>query len=218
MLLCICCFGGCNLEQSKVSDKAANTSNPTLISTDNKEGDRVEYSNEKLYKDLITVEYNSALIDKLEERYEKGTEITFDELSKEFKFECIRKTGSKYYVILMEDDGNKTFLFFDSDLILEKLRRFTDFLSKDDFNFVKIGETTIEEVYAKDPNTHTLPYSSFTCTAHVVKEGGIGIEYEFLNEKKRVVYFKFYENSELLDVDKFDVKSAIPYILDIDKQ
>jgi hypothetical protein len=229
IILCLCCFGSCGFRQSISSDSAYQTTTPSAIISNSVGADKdnsspsvtlkIEYSNEKPYKDLITIKYPVTQLDQLEEKYKKGTEILFNELSNEFKFECIRKAGFGYYVILMQDDGKRVFLFFNEELSLRILKRFTDFLSIDDFDFVKIGETTIQEVFNEDPNTYLQPFDSYTGTSHVVKEGGLLLYYKKSNGEIWANGFKFYENDELLNM-KADqtVMIQLPYILDIDKQ
>lgn len=213
---------GCTAKQTATGTVQAPTPTtqtevPDEISTTSTE-EPIEYSNEKTAEELITIRYSKAQLSQLEERYNKDPDITFDELSNEFKFECVRYTGSSYYVILMQNDGTKAFLFFKPDMSLKVFSRYTNFLSLHDFNFVKLGETTIDEVMEMDPNYLLLPFSSSTTTAHIVKEGGIFIEYDKKHGAIWVKSIEYLDNDCISQLEEDDITLySIPYILDIDK-
>lgn len=219
ILLCLWCFGGCNSGLKSASNAVSETSDLDIKNSASAVVERLNYSNDKTAEELITIYYSEAQLDQLEKRYINGEDLTFDELSNEFKFECIRKAGSSYYAILMQDDGTKAFLFFRKDMSLRVFSRYTNFLSKDDFDFLKIGETTMEEVFENDPNSLLLPFSSSTTTAHIVKEGGIFIDYDKSHGAVLVSKIEFLDNNRISNLEDDDITLySIPYILDIDKQ
>ncbi len=204
--------------QTELPTPAAQTGVQDEISTTDT-ANPIEYSNEKTAEELITIRYSATQLKNMRENFKNYVGTSFDELSKDFKFECVRYTDTEYYVVLLLDNDKKAFLFFDMDLLLNGIKICGDFISKDDFDFIEIGKTTIDEVCEADPNYNLSPSSSITCTSHIVKEGGILIEYKVIDQLFRVNALCFYENSELLNVDKYDVaRGSIPYVLDIDKQ
>ena len=163
-----------------------------------------EYDNTTHYSELISKRYSEEEIAVLEERVKKAWsspewEYTFFSFCLDFKVECVRKALNQYYVVLLQEDGKRVFVYFNKDwkasgqiVIVDK------FKSKEEFDsFVQL-DMPMEKIQAFDSNTLYSGRSSFFITGHYVKEGAIVLRYfnDIEKKERRVDAIEFLPNGE----------------------
>ncbi len=171
--------------------------------------------------DLLTEKYSITQIEEL-----KNTvgieEITFSKFKKEFEIECIRKTHQGYYVVLLMENGEYAFVFFDEENIVTRVLVSNGFKSKIDFQSHITEQMKESEVLKFDPNAILTPVSAKEITAHIVQEGVFIVEYSRFADGKMledpiVSSLKFIENDDVATSEDLLLKNEIPFVLEIDK-
>ena len=181
----------------------------------------MKYNNSENKIDLITKKYSTEQIEKLE--LTTGSEkVTFSEFKKEFDAQCIRKTHQGYYVILLLESGENSFVFFNDDNILTSVMTVDKFKTQNEFNIQALDGMTKSAVLNFDPNTILIPVSSVEITAHIVQEGLYIIKYtRFLDgqsiEDPVVNSVEFIANENISASSDTLVKYEIPFIFEFDK-
>ena len=171
------------------------------------------YDNDKTVQQLVTTVYSADEIKEIEEKIEKG-KTTASKMKRFCKLECLRKTEKEYYSVLLRDDGGKLFILF-----------VTKFKSKEDYDSLKIGETTLNEAIFFDEATVDVSLSSFDVTVSVVKEGLAHIIYERMNMDNMtflpspvIKSITIYDESEYMQIaEQGDCYGKLHYILPLDR-
>lgn len=182
------------------------------------------YDNDKTVQQLVTTVYSADEIKEIEEKIEKG-KTTVSKMKRFCKLECLRKTEKEYYSILLRDDGGKLFIFFDNKGTVTDYLFVTEFKSKEDYDSLKIGETTLNEVIFFDEATVDVSLSSFDVTVSVVKEGLAHIIYERMNMDNMtflpspvIKSITIYDESEYMQIaEQGDYYGELHYILPLDR-
>lgn len=182
------------------------------------------YDSDKTVQQLVTTAYSADEIKEIEEKIEKG-KTTVSEMKRFCKLECLRKTEKEYYSVLLRDDGGKLFVFFDNKGTATDCLFITEFKSKDDYDSLIIGETTLNEVIFFDEAAVDVSLSSSDATASVVKEGLAHIIYERMNmddmtflSSPVIKSITFYDESEYMQIaEQGDCYGRLHYILPIDR-
>lgn len=181
----------------------------------------IKYNNSENKIDLITKKYSTEQIEKLE--LTTGSEkVTFSEFKKDFDAQCIRKTHQGYYVILLLESGENSFVFFNDDNILTSVMTVDKFKTQNEFNIQALDGMTKSAVLNFDPNAILIPVSSVEITAHIVQEGLYIIKYtRFLDgqsiEDPVVNSVEFIANENISASSDTLVKYEIPFIFEFDK-
>ena len=181
----------------------------------------MKYNNSENKIDLITKKYSTEQIEKLE--LTTGSEkVTFSEFKKDFDAQCIRKTHQGYYVILLLEGGENSFVFFNDDNILTSVMTVDKFKTQNEFNIQALDGMTKSAVLNFDPNAILIPVSSVEITAHIVQEGLYIIKYtRFLDgqsiEDPVVNSVEFIANENISTSSDALVKDEIPFIFEFDK-
>ena len=101
----------------------------------------IKYNNSENKIDIITKKYSTEQIEKLE--LTTGSEkVTFSEFKKNFDAQCIRKTHQGYYVILLLEGGENSFVFFNADNILTSVMTVDKFKTQNEFNIQALDGMT----------------------------------------------------------------------------
>ena len=184
----------------------------------------LNYDNNKTIQQLVTIKYSATEIKAIEEEIQEG-KTTISSLKKLCKLECLRKTEHGYYTVLLGSDNSKLFVFFDGTEIVTHVSFVKEFKSKGDYDSLKIGETTLDDVFSFDENTVDVSPSSFNVTIAVVKEGLIHIIYERMNTDDMtflpspvIKSISFYDDIGYLQlIEQYDCDGKLQYILPIDR-
>ena len=177
------------------------------------------FDNECNYYDVITRTYTKEDIDDLNKQLYTSV-VTYNQFEKQFIVECMRKTEYHYYVILLQDDGTRVFLFFDTDtMVLRNIYSVKNFKTKKEVeeHLAIQSNITKKTVLQFDENTYFMEFNSVESTAHYVDEGVFIIQYERtidgIDNNSLVSEIDFFSN---VDESVF-AQLGIPYILPIDK-
>lgn len=170
---------------------------------------RKSYNNDESIENLITEKHETEEFEKFTSNWHK---YNYSSIKKTFKIECKRKTCQGYYAVFLRQDNARLFVFFDEDFnvsnyyLLEKSYTFSD------FEFIKIGVTSQEEVESFDSNTIIYPtFSADYSTKHILKDGVLIIDYDYNSIVKACYVISDEEITEEYS------NQYIPLILSIDK-
>lgn len=179
----------------------------------------VDYNNIKSYDELITNYYSSKELQNIKNAIINKEYINLSDIIKEKEIECARHIENTRYVLLISEDGEKLFIFYNSDyFIIETYYVENNFLRKSNFDDVQEGKSTQSEIIAKDSSCFVSLFSTINATIHIVQEGVIVIIYDIMQDPI-VESVTFYDNKDLLEVRESNMLVKIaPYILEIDKQ
>ena len=163
---------------------------------------------------LITELYSTTEINSIREAI-NAEGMSFEELVKKFRVQCLRETYQGYYVVLLSDDGSSNYVFIDDNMQVYKVMTFQHFLSNCDFDNLH----TLDEVIMLDTNHILLPTSAvaYKTTLHIVQEGVLIIQYALdVSEENYIIH-----SSSLIDnediISNSELLRNMPYILEIDK-
>ena len=183
----------------------------------------VKYNNTEHFENLANIKYSIREIEEIKEAIEYN-DWNYTKFKSLFDIQCLRKTYQGYYVILLQDDGRRAFVFMDEEMKLNELLLIGNMKEKEEFSFIEPGRTTEDEIVSMDENAILLPVSSVTSTAHVVREGLLVITYNRLDEEKQMFLddplvnaVVFYANESFPLEDNEMINKNVPYILPIDR-
>ena len=171
--------------------------------------------------ELLTETYSASRIEELKNAAE-GETITYAKFKRDFVVECIRETHQGYYVVLLLEDGNNAFCFFNEKDILTRVIVSNGFKSKIEFQNIIIEQMPKSEMLNFDKNTIVTPISAIEITAHIVKEGILIVKYSRFKDGKIIedpiaTSIEFIENGHIATSEDLFIKNEIPFIFDIDK-
>ena len=183
----------------------------------------VKYNNTEHFENLANIKYSIREIEEIKEAMEYN-DWNYTKFKSLFDIQCLRKTYQGYYVILLQDDGRRAFVFMDEEMKLNEVLLIGNMKEKEEFSFIEPGRTTEDEIVSMDENAILLPVSSVTSTAHVVREGLLVITYNRLDEEKQMFLddplvnaVVFYANESFPLEDNEMINKNVPYILPIDR-
>ena len=183
----------------------------------------VKYNNTERFENLVNIKYSSRKIKEIREAIERN-DWNYMKFKSLFDIQCLRKTYQGYYVVLLQDDGRRAFVFMDEEMKLNEVLLIGNMKEKEEFSFIEPGRTTEDEIVSMDENAILLPVSSVTSTAHVVREGLLVITYNRLDEEKQMFLddplvnaVVFYANESFPLEDNEMINKNVPYILPIDR-
>ena len=183
----------------------------------------VKYNNTEHFENLANIKYSIREIEEIKEAIEYN-DWNYTKFKSLFDIQCLRKTYQGYYVILLQDDGRRAFVFMDEEMKLNEVLLIGNMKEKEEFSFIEPGRTTEDEIVSMDENAILLPVSSVTSTAHVVREGLLVITYNRLDEEKQMFLddplvnaVVFYANESFPLEDNEMINKNVPYILPIDR-
>ena len=183
----------------------------------------VKYNNTEHFENLANIKYSIREIEEIKEAIEYN-DWNYTKFKSLFDIQCLRKTYQGYYVILLQDDGRRAFVFMDEEMKLNEVLLIGNMKEKEEFSFIEPGRTTEDEIVSMDENAILLPVSSVTSTAHIVREGLLVITYNRLEEEKQMLFddplvnaVVFYANESFPLEDNEMINKNVPYILPIDR-
>lgn len=182
---------------------------------------KMNFDNSTDKYDLITEKYSVQQIGQLKVWVESGR-FTFSKFIKNFNAQCIRKTHQGYYVVLLSENNDSVFVFFNTENNARRIIITQQFMHKSDFEKHVVIGMTANEVESFDTNTIPMPISSVETTVHIVVEGAYIVRYtRFSNGKLTNIHtvesIEFVENKNLSKTDDLLVRNLIPYIFELDK-
>lgn len=171
--------------------------------------------------DLLTEKYSLEQVETLKRDAEAGHR-TFSKFKQEFAVQCARKTDQGYYVVLLLEDGENAYAFFNSENLLVRVLITSGFQTKSQFQSQVAEQMPMSEVLHLDQNSILLPVSAVSSTAHLVREGVFLINYTRIREGEIladpiVASIKFLDNESLAASEDPLIQSEIPYLLPMDK-
>lgn len=186
---------------------------------------KMKYNNEQDFLEIITYRYSSQDFAAICDKLKSNNNINIFDILDSDKMECIRKIEDTKYVLLLSEENERLFIFFDSDnIVTDSYYIEKDFLEQSDFKNIQENVTLESDVETLDKSPVYYPISAKVVTGHIVKEGIIIIEYdsllngEILNDPV-VKSIHFFDDDEILTKMESDVfVSNTPYILPKDKQ
>ncbi len=193
-----------------------------LCGCSKKEEFNLDYNNNVSADLVINETYSESDIVTLKNNIDSNV-ITYNEIQKKFRIECLRHTFQGYYLILNLDSNKRAFLFFDDALKLTSIIIKDKFLVLDDFDFIELYKTRSDKIVDFDKDTIVFPVSSVYATGHILADGYLLIFYDMvvdgvLLDSPVVKSTEFTSNEELeKKLDDFWIECA-PYILPIDKR
>ena len=148
--------------------------------------------------------------------------ITFSDVKRNYKIQCLRKTYQGYYAVFLLDDGRNASAFFNNENKLTDVLITDGFKSKEEFTTFLENNNTESAVLKQDPNTILFPTSAVDVTAHIVQEGVLIITYSrFSNgtiiDDPTVSSVDFIETEKIMTCEDHLIKYEIPYIIELDK-
>ena len=184
----------------------------------------LNYNNDKPVKQLVTETYSYDELENIRDIIEKSRTDIFS-LKKHCKPECIRKTEYGNYAVLLGRSDEKLFIFFDDDRTVTDCFLVKEFKSKEDYDCLKIGTSTLNDVISFDENTKNISVSSFDATVSIVKQGFVFIVYERMNTDDMtflsspvIKSITFYDDDSYSEIIKNEnCYFELPYILPIDR-
>lgn len=183
----------------------------------------MEYNNVKHYNELVTYTYSTEELYKIQNEIRNQSNINLTEVVESKNIECIRNVENTRYVLLVSENGEKLFVFFDDKNIVKGFHFVEDFLKQNEFEDVQVGNTKLSEIIEMDNNYFISPFSALEATIHIVKEGVIIIRYNRMQgstilQDPIVKNIEFYDNDEILKQREKNILIKVaPYILPIDK-
>lgn len=186
-------------------------------------GKKMEYNNVKHYNELVTYTYSTEELFKIQNEIRNQSNINLTEVVESRNIECIRNVENTRYVLLVSENGEKLFIFFDDKNIVKGFYFVEDFLKQNEFEDVQVGNTKLSEIIEMDNNYFISPFSALEATIHIVKEGVIIIRYNRMQgstilQDPIVKNIEFYDNDEILKQREKNILIKVaPYILPIDK-
>lgn len=185
---------------------------------------KVKYNNEKRFDELITYKYQADEFITIMEILLNNKNINLFEIVSDENIECARHIESTRYLILLSEENEKLFIFFDSNYIVtDSFYVKSNCLERSAFENVQVGKTRLSEIKKIDGNFFVSPISAVESTIHIVKEGILIFTYNRVQNisilKDPIVEsVKFYTNEEILnEKEKNILIKVVPYILPIDK-
>ena len=183
--------------------------------------DTMRFDNTTNKNRLISERYSFAQIEELK-NVAANERISFSEFRKNFQVECARKTHQGHYVILLLEDEENAFVFFNEESVLTHVITTNGFIGKEEFIARVREQKRKSAVLEGDPNAFFYPVSAIECTAHIVQEGVCIVRYTRLMNgvivKDPIVSsIDFIENGKIPTHKDDFIKDEIPYILDMDK-
>lgn len=181
----------------------------------------IKINNTNHYTELVTKKYSTDQIESLKESIFKE-EMKWSKFTRQFSVQCMRETYQGYYVVLLQENGDKVFVFADKNMKLYRVVNIDEFKTKDELMFQISKLTTKSEVLSMDPEPFFMPVSAFSMTAHYVKEGVVLVTYTRTKDgivlsDQIIDSMEFYSNDELLEDSNTLVGICVPYILEMDK-
>lgn len=172
-------------------------------------------------KDYITERYSGVQIEELKTLVESQT-VTYAEFKEIFNIQCVRETYQGYYVILLQEDDKKVFVFINNEDILTNVIIVDKFKTKEEFQLHVSEQMSENDVLSFEPNTILSPISSVELTVHYVQEGIYIIKYSrFLDgeimENPIISSMEFVPNESISTSEDVFVRDEIPFILEADK-
>lgn len=171
--------------------------------------------------ELLTEKYQVAQIEELQSTAEAG-DMTFSKFKRKFDVQCIRKTHQGYYVVLLLEDGENAFVFFNERNTLIRVMVLDSFRTKIEFQNQLVEQITKSEVLNLDPNTIIAPVSALEITAHIVQEGIFVVKYSRFREGEIiedpiVTSIQFIDNESISTNEDPFIRYEIPFIFEFDK-
>ena len=77
----------------------------------------VKYNNTERFENLVNIKYSSRKIKEIREAIERN-DWNYMKFKSLFDIQCLRKTYQGYYVVLLQDDGRRAFVFMDEEMML----------------------------------------------------------------------------------------------------
>ncbi len=184
----------------------------------------INYNSDKPVKQLVTETYSYDELENIRDIIEKNSTDIFS-LKKYCKPECMRKTEYGNYAVLLGRSDEKLFIFFDDNRTVTDCFLVKEFKSKEDYDCLKIGTSTLNDVISFDENTKNISVSSFDATVSIVKQGFVFIVYERMNTDDMtflpspvIKSTTFYDNNSYSEIIKNEnCFFELPYILPIDR-
>jgi len=176
----------------------------------------VTYDNLTPKNDLLTEKYSVEKIQEFKDRM-YIERVTFFDFKKAFHIQCVRKTHQGYYSILLTEDGQTAFAFFDETKKLVDVVIVREFKTKDEFQLGVSLQMSQSQLLQFDSATVFLHISAVGFTAHIVQEGVYIVRCSRFIDKNLVLEthvesVRFIENSSLSTNE-----SSIPFIYEFDK-
>lgn len=184
--------------------------------------DNVKFNNLVNKNDLLTKTYSNSQMDNLKKLVEHNT-ITITDFKKLFDIQCARKTYQGFYVVLLLENGENAFIFFNNENQLNHIIIANDFKSKNQFESQSLQNKTKSEILYLDENAILLPISAVDVSVHIVQEGICIVKYSRMVDGKLVddpifCSVEFIANDNIEKSDYMLIRNNTPFIYDYDKQ
>lgn len=189
-----------------------------FFSSCKKESDNLNFDNNSDISNVITKRYHKEVLDQIQ------PQTTLRNLTNEFDIECVRRTERTSYIIFLSDEGERYFVFLQDDGVISDVVSFASFKSRADFDWIRVGETSLKDIGQFDNSLINYPISSAVYTGHILQDGLVIIEYDYVIDNELlpspvVSEILFFEDSdyESLKSSENAIVSLTPYILTLDR-
>ena len=119
---------------------------------------QMKYNNEQDFLEIITYRYSSQDFAAICEKLKSNNNINIFDILDSDKMECIRKIEDTKYVLLLSEENERLFIFFDSDnIVTDSYYIEKDFLEQSDFKNIQEDVTLKSDVETLDKSPSKIP-------------------------------------------------------------
>lgn len=184
------------------------------------------YDNEALLNEKISVSYNESDIVNRYLYYQYFPSAsgvlpkTFEDISKEYPVECMRKTGENLYAVYQTEQGGLMYMFFTPDMKLYYSAYSMKKLSYADFGEIKAGDS-FEKISAVDPAAQAMKTAYETnsnsvvfYSVHILSDGLFVVFYNETETGEYTVWKAEYYPDYTFNNYKFFIEIKPEYAVD----